>query len=98
MGGRLRIGDKLMLAGRNLHDVGLMNGSILRLLDHGDEKLTVSADGLIIELPDEEAPRLQLAYACRSTRARASSCPSRSSSPTRPPAPTSCAARCSTPR
>jgi exodeoxyribonuclease V alpha subunit len=64
MGGRLRIGDKLMLAGRNLHDVGLMNGTILRLLDYGDEKLTVSADGLIIELPDEEAPRLQLAYAC----------------------------------
>jgi exodeoxyribonuclease V alpha subunit len=64
MGGRLRIGDKLMLSGRNLHDLGLMNGSILRLLDHRDEKLIVSADGLTVELPDEEAPRLQLAYAC----------------------------------
>jgi exodeoxyribonuclease V alpha subunit len=64
LGGRLRIGDKLMLSGRNLHELGLMNGTILRLLDHGDEKLTVSADGLIVELPDEEAPRLQLAYAC----------------------------------
>jgi exodeoxyribonuclease V alpha subunit len=53
-----------MLSGRNLHDLGLMNGTILRLLDYGDEKLTVSADGLIVELPDEEAPRLQLAYAC----------------------------------
>ena len=64
MGGRLRIGDKLMLSGRNLHDLGLMNGTILRLLDHQDEKLIVSADGLVVELPDEEAPRLQLAYAC----------------------------------
>jgi exodeoxyribonuclease V alpha subunit len=64
MGGRLRIGDKLMLSGRNLHELGLMNGSILRLLDHRDEKLIVSADGVVVELPDEEAPRLQLAYAC----------------------------------
>ena len=64
MGGRLRIGDKLMLSGRNLHELGLMNGTILRLLDHQDEKLAVSADGLVVELPDEEAPRLQLAYAC----------------------------------
>ena len=64
LGGRLRIGDKLMLSGRNLHDLGLMNGTILRLLDHQDEKLIVSADGLLVELPDEEAPRLQLAYAC----------------------------------
>ena len=64
LGGRLRIGDKLMLSGRNLHDVGLMNGTILRLLDHQDEKLVVSADGVVVELPDEEAPRLQLAYAC----------------------------------
>lgn len=64
LGGRLRIGDKLMLSGRNLHELGLMNGTILRLLDHRDEKLIVSADGLVVELPDEEAPRLQLAYAC----------------------------------
>jgi exodeoxyribonuclease V alpha subunit len=64
LGGRLRIGDKLMLSGRNLHELGLMNGTILRLLEYRDEKLTVSADGLIVELPDDEAPRLQLAYAC----------------------------------
>ncbi len=64
LGGRLRIGDKLMLSGRNLHELGLMNGTVLRLIDHSDEKLTVSADGLIVQLPDEEAPRLQLAYAC----------------------------------
>ena len=32
-GGRLRIGDKLMLTGRNLHELGLMNGTVLRLLD-----------------------------------------------------------------
>ena len=31
-GGRLRSGDKLMLSGRNLHELGLMNGTILRLL------------------------------------------------------------------
>ncbi|MDW5593566.1 AAA family ATPase [Conexibacter stalactiti] len=30
--GRLRLGDKLMLVGRNLHDLGVMNGSLLRLL------------------------------------------------------------------
>jgi len=32
-GGRLRIGDKLMMTGRNLHDLGLMNGTLLRLLE-----------------------------------------------------------------
>jgi exodeoxyribonuclease V alpha subunit len=64
LGGRLRIGDKLMLSGRNLHELGLMNGTMLRLLEHRDEKLIVSADGMIVELPEEEAPRLQLAYAC----------------------------------
>ncbi|WP_028062099.1 SF1B family DNA helicase RecD2 [Solirubrobacter soli] len=64
LGGRLRIGDKLMLSGRNLHELGLMNGTMLRLLEHRDEKLMVAADGLMVELPEEEAPRLQLAYAC----------------------------------
>ena len=65
-GGRLRIGDKLMLSGRNLHELGLMNGTVLRLLEYreADEVLVVSADGMIVELPEEEAPRLQLAYAC----------------------------------
>src|SRR5215218_3730526 len=66
LGGRLRIGDKLMLAGRNLHELGLMNGTILRLLEHREdaEVLEVEADGAIIRLPEDEAPRLQLAYAC----------------------------------
>ena len=32
-GGRLRLGDKLMMTGRNLHELGLMNGTLLRLLD-----------------------------------------------------------------
>jgi exodeoxyribonuclease V alpha subunit len=64
LGGRLRIGDKLMLSGRNLHELGLMNGTMLRLLEHRDEKLMVAADSLMVELPEEEAPRLQLAYAC----------------------------------
>jgi exodeoxyribonuclease V alpha subunit len=55
-----------MLSGRNLHDLGLMNGTILRLLEHreDDEVLVVEADGVVIELPEEEAGRLQLAYAC----------------------------------
>jgi exodeoxyribonuclease V alpha subunit len=66
LGGRLRTGDKLMLSGRNLHDVGLMNGTVLRLLDHDEdaEALVVEADGAIVHLPEEEAPRLRLAYAC----------------------------------
>jgi exodeoxyribonuclease V alpha subunit len=66
LGGRLRVGDKLMLSGRNLHELGLMNGTILRLIEHreDDEVLVVSADGAVIRLPEEEAPKLQLAYAC----------------------------------
>jgi exodeoxyribonuclease V alpha subunit len=66
LGGRLRVGDKLMLSGRNLHELGVMNGTILRLLEHheDDETLLVAADGAVIALPEDEAPRLQLAYAC----------------------------------
>src|SRR5215212_1165268 len=66
LGGRLRIGDKLMLSGRNLHELGLMNGTILRLLEHREaaEALLVEADEMTIALPEDEAPRLQLAYAC----------------------------------
>jgi exodeoxyribonuclease V alpha subunit len=66
LGDRLRVGDKLMLSGRNLHELGLMNGTILRLLEHreDDAELLVSADGAVIALPEDEAPRLQLAYAC----------------------------------
>jgi exodeoxyribonuclease V alpha subunit len=66
LGGRLRIGDKLMLSGRNLHELGLMNGTILRLVEHREqaEILVVEADGIVVALPEDEAPRLQLAYAC----------------------------------
>ena len=66
LGGRLRIGDKLMLSGRNLHELGLMNGTMLRLLDYREdaETLIVAADGAVVALPEDEAPRLQLAYAC----------------------------------
>jgi exodeoxyribonuclease V alpha subunit len=65
-GGRLRLGDKLMMTGRNLHDLGLMNGTLLRLLDETDEpSLVLQADNeSIFRLPPEEADRLQLAYAC----------------------------------
>jgi exodeoxyribonuclease V alpha subunit len=71
--GGLRVGDKLMLTGRNLHDLGLMNGTVLRLLgsseadteDEDDEAtITVSADGAVFHLSAEEAGRLTLAYAC----------------------------------
>jgi exodeoxyribonuclease V alpha subunit len=69
-GGRLRIGDKLMMTGRNLHDLGLMNGTLLRLLDEisgsedDDGALVLSAEEAIFRLPPEEADRLRLAYAC----------------------------------
>jgi exodeoxyribonuclease V alpha subunit len=74
-GGRLRIGDKLMMTGRNLHDLGLMNGTLLRLLDEvsgesgGDSKsdqaaLILRSEESVFRLPPEEADRLRLAYAC----------------------------------
>jgi exodeoxyribonuclease V alpha subunit len=72
--GRLRIGDKLMLVGRNLHDLGVMNGTLLRLLEElpgsGDDEgdagaLLVATDaGAIVEIPPAETGQLQLAYAC----------------------------------
>jgi exodeoxyribonuclease V alpha subunit len=78
-GGRLRIGDKLMMTGRNLHDLGLMNGTLLRLLDEvrsaggsdgpaespSDEAaLLLAADDQVFRFPPEESDRLRLAYAC----------------------------------
>jgi len=72
-GGRLRIGDKLMMTGRNLHDLGLMNGTLLRLIDEvsgggedgeDDAALVLAAEEAIFRLPPEESDRLRLAYAC----------------------------------
>jgi exodeoxyribonuclease V alpha subunit len=70
-GGRLRIGDKLMMTGRNLHELGLMNGTLLRLLDEvsgaddDDPALILSADDeSVFRLPPEESDRLRPAYAC----------------------------------
>jgi len=75
-GGRLRIGDKLMMTGRNLHDLGLMNGTLLRLLDevsgapgqpdggHDDAALILGGEDAVFRLPPEESDRLRLAYAC----------------------------------
>ena len=69
-GGRLRIGDKLMMTGRNLHELGLMNGTVLRLLDvtgadSGDEAaLILGAEDSIFRLAVEQADGLRLAYAC----------------------------------
>ena len=69
-GGRLRIGDKLMMTGRNLHELGLMNGTLLRLLDEvsgseeDDDALVLAAEDAVFRLPPEETDRLRLAYAC----------------------------------
>jgi exodeoxyribonuclease V alpha subunit len=75
-GGRLRLGDKLMMTGRNLHELGLMNGTLLRLLDEvpgtagpgaagGDQAaLILSAEEAIFRLAPEESDALRLAYAC----------------------------------
>ncbi|HEX4011941.1 MAG TPA: AAA family ATPase, partial [Solirubrobacteraceae bacterium] len=76
-GGRLRIGDKLMMTGRNLHELRLMNGTILRLLDEVDNHrgssdddddggdnsalLLEADDGAIFRLPPEETESLRLA-------------------------------------
>src|SRR5439155_14949996 len=74
-GGRLRIGDKLMMTGRNLHELGLMNGTLLRLLDEvtrpedpdsaqDDAALLLGADDQVFRFPPEQSERLRLAYAC----------------------------------
>ncbi len=70
-GGRLRIGDKLMMTGRNLHELGLMNGTVLHLQDEipgsdGDDAalLLRSDDEQMFRLPPEEAESLRLGYAC----------------------------------
>ena len=69
-GGRLRLGDKLIMTGRNLHELGLMNGTLLTLLDEvsggeGDEAaLLLATDDGVVRLAPEEAESLRLAYAC----------------------------------
>ncbi|HET9718919.1 MAG TPA: AAA family ATPase [Solirubrobacteraceae bacterium] len=69
-GGRLRIGDKLMMTGRNLHELRLMNGTLLRLIDEvdgeeGDDRaLLLAGEEGVFRLPPEESERLRLAYAC----------------------------------
>ncbi len=69
-GGRLRTGDKLMMTGRNLHEKGLMNGTVLYLEDEipggeGDEAaLLLRSDEQLFRLPPEEAESLRLGYAC----------------------------------
>ncbi|MBV9000745.1 MAG: AAA family ATPase [Solirubrobacterales bacterium] len=74
-GGRLRIGDKLMMTGRNLHELGLMNGTLIRLLDEvarpegpdpapDEAALLLAADDQVFRFPPEQSERLRLAYAC----------------------------------
>jgi exodeoxyribonuclease V alpha subunit len=60
-----------MMTGRNLHDLGLMNGTLLRLLDEteggeGDDSalLLGADDGQVFRFPPEQSERLRLAYAC----------------------------------
>jgi exodeoxyribonuclease V alpha subunit len=70
-GGRLRLGDKLMMTGRNLHELGLMNGTVLRLMDEvsgedgsDDPALILAAEEAVFRLPLDQTERLRLAYAC----------------------------------
>jgi exodeoxyribonuclease V alpha subunit len=68
-GGRLRIGDKLMMTGRNLHELGLMNGTVLMLLDEvsgqdDDPALLLAGEESIFRVPPEEWDRLRPGYAC----------------------------------
>jgi exodeoxyribonuclease V alpha subunit len=69
-GGRLRIGDKLMMTGRNLHELGLMNGTVLRLLDEvapsddDSAALLLAAEDAVFRLSPEDSDQLRLAYAC----------------------------------
>jgi exodeoxyribonuclease V alpha subunit len=76
-GDRLRLGDKVMLTGRNLHELGLMNGTLLRVVDEvgvaGEEladsaqsepALLLASDESVFRLPMHESDRLALAYAC----------------------------------
>jgi exodeoxyribonuclease V alpha subunit len=58
-----------MMTGRNLHEIGLMNGTVLRLADEisgedDDPALVLHGDEMTFRLPPEEADRLRLAYAC----------------------------------
>jgi exodeoxyribonuclease V alpha subunit len=67
--GKLRIGDKLMMTGRNLHELGLMNGTVLHLEDEiassgDDAALLLRSDEQLFRLPPEEAHSLTLGYAC----------------------------------
>jgi exodeoxyribonuclease V alpha subunit len=64
--GNLRIGDKLMMSGRNLHELGLMNGTLLRLDEMREDgtALVTGAGDVAFEVPDEEVGHLRPAYAC----------------------------------
>jgi exodeoxyribonuclease V alpha subunit len=62
-----------MLTGRNLHDLGLMNGTLLRVVDElaggedgdgEDPALVVADEERMLRLPLAESDRLALAYAC----------------------------------
>ncbi len=58
-----------MMTGRNLHELGLMNGTLLRLLDEttgedDDAALVLAGEEAVFRVPPEQADRLRPAYAC----------------------------------
>jgi exodeoxyribonuclease V alpha subunit len=66
-GGRLRIGDKLMMTGRNLHELGLMNGTVLNLIDEiggsGGDTLTRGTSQKLGSEDEEESDEAALVLA-----------------------------------
>ena len=60
-GGRLRVGDKLMMTGRNLHELGLMNGTLLRLLDEVEGRSASDAHSRSDGVADGDQAALLLA-------------------------------------
>ena len=84
-----------MMAGRNLHELGLMNGTLLRLLDEVDgggsdedddgRRCSSATDGARSSASRRRGrPACSSPTPARSIAARGSSCRSRSSSRTRP--------------
>lgn len=69
---KLRLGDKLV-GTRNLPDLGVMNGTLARLIgdDPEAEMITLTTDvGDTVEIPYEYAPSFKLAYATSVHRAQ----------------------------
>ena len=89
LGGRLRLGDKLMLSGRNLHELGLMNGTCCGCSStpRSPRRCSSRRTGSPSRCRRRRRRGSGSPTRARSTRARGSSCRWRSSSPTPPRAP-----------